>query len=69
MELFAPTLCTFTFNGSLDPKIRGNGLSSVKQVKIDASQFFASEEHALNLLSWLPSPGNIESLTVTSPTL
>jgi len=67
IELSASSLCTFTISGSLDHKICGSGLSSVKHVNIDAQQNFVEEEHASVLLSWLLDLANVESLKVTSP--
>jgi len=70
IELSTPSLCTFTFIGSLIQKICGSGLSSVKQVNIDDShQFYASAGNGLILLSWLLDFANVESFRVTSTTL
>ncbi|CAJ2678340.1 unnamed protein product [Trifolium pratense] len=71
VELSTPSLCTFNFPRrlDLDLKICGSGLSSVKQVNIDAPDYVASAKHGLVLLSWLQDLANVESLTVTSITL
>ncbi|AES90503.2 putative F-box domain, leucine-rich repeat domain, L domain-containing protein [Medicago truncatula] len=70
IELSTPSLCTFTFIGSLIQKICGSGLSSVKQVNIDDShQLYASAGNGLILLSWLLDFANVESFRVTSTTL
>ncbi|GAU46935.1 hypothetical protein TSUD_85350 [Trifolium subterraneum] len=69
VELSTPSLCTFTFPKSTNQKICGSGLSSVKQVYINAQEDAVSVEHALVLLSWLQDLANVESLTVTSITL
>jgi hypothetical protein len=69
IELSTPSLSTFTFPKSLDQKICGSGLSSVKQVNINGPDFAVSAKHALVILSWLQDLVNVESLTVTSVTL
>jgi hypothetical protein len=73
IELSTPSLCTFTFPKSTDKKISGSGLSSVKQVNINAEESAPTTavymERALVLLSWLQDLANVESLTVTSITL
>ncbi|GAU12508.1 hypothetical protein TSUD_377590 [Trifolium subterraneum] len=68
-KLSTPSLCTFTFTGGLVQTICGNGLSSVRQVNIDAQDFAASVEYALALLTWLLDLVKVESLIVTSTTL
>ncbi|CAJ2678218.1 unnamed protein product [Trifolium pratense] len=50
-------------------KICGNGLSSVRQVNIDAPDYATSVEYALVLLTWLQDLVSVESLIVTSTTL
>ncbi|KAK2383259.1 hypothetical protein QL285_070729 [Trifolium repens] len=52
---------------SVDEKICGSGLSSIKLVNIDDDS--DSVDHALVLFSWLQDLANIESLRVTSITL
>ncbi|KAK2415860.1 F-box/LRR-repeat protein [Trifolium repens] len=71
VELSTPSLSTFNFPRGLDldQKICGSGISSVKQVNINAANYAASAKHALVLLSWLQDLANVESLTVTSITL
>jgi len=69
IELSTPNLCTFTFPKSLDQKISGSGLSSVKQVNIDLPDCLATEKRALVLFTWLRDLTNVESLTTTSITL
>ncbi|XP_045819335.1 putative F-box/FBD/LRR-repeat protein At1g78760 isoform X2 [Trifolium pratense] len=70
VELSTPSLCTFTFPTRTDQKICGSGLSSVKQVNINAEEcaptVAVSMERALVLLSMLQDLANVESLTVTS---
>ncbi|GAU29467.1 hypothetical protein TSUD_65020 [Trifolium subterraneum] len=68
-KLSTPSLCTFTFTGRPVQKICGNGLSSVRQVNIDAKDFPALMEYALVLLTWLQELVRVESLIVTSTTL
>jgi len=76
IELSAPSLCTFTFAGTLVQKICGSSLFSVKKVNINPlvslppeDYALALEDYALVLLSWLRDLANVESLTVTSTTL
>lgn len=69
MELCAPSLCTFTYSGMPTEKICGSGLSSVKQVYIDARIYTTCEKPPMTLLSWLLDLANVKSLTVTSTTL
>jgi hypothetical protein len=69
IELSTPSLGTFTFPKNLDQKICGSGLSSLKQVNINAPDFAVSAKHAFVILSWLQDLVNVESLTVTSVTL
>jgi hypothetical protein len=69
IELSTPSLCTFTFPETLDQKIYGSGLSSVKQVNIAAPDFAVSAKRALVLLSWFQDLVSVESLIVTSTTL
>jgi hypothetical protein len=49
IKLSTPSLCTFTFTGILVQKICGSGLSSVKQVNIDAQDFGSSVDYGLVL--------------------
>jgi hypothetical protein len=67
IKLSTPSLCTFTFNGKFVQKICGNGLSSVRQVNIDAQDCVV--EYALVLLTWLQDLVSVESLIITSTTL
>jgi hypothetical protein len=67
IKLSTPSLCTFTFNGRFVQKICGNGLSSVRQVNIDAQDCVV--EYALVLLTWLQDLVSVESLIITSTTL
>ncbi|PNX80319.1 F-box/LRR-repeat protein [Trifolium pratense] len=69
IELSAPSLCTFTFIGSPYQQICGDGLSSVKQVNIDARHFLTWEKLPMVLLSWLQDLANVKLLTVSSITL
>jgi hypothetical protein len=69
IELYSPSLCTFTFTGSPYQQICGGGLSSVKQVNIDAKHFLTWEKLSMVLLSWLTDFTNVKSLTVSSITL
>ncbi|XP_045819331.1 putative F-box/FBD/LRR-repeat protein At1g78760 isoform X1 [Trifolium pratense] len=69
IKLSTPSLFTFTFTGIPVQKICGNGLSSVRQVNIDAPDYATSVEYALVLLTWLQDLVSVESLIVTSTTL
>jgi hypothetical protein len=69
IQLFTPSLCTFTYTGHPDQRICGSGLSSVKQVNIAAEIYFCWEKPAMLLLSWLQDLANVKSLTVSSTTL
>jgi len=69
IELSTPSLCTFTITGIPTQKICGSGLSSVKQVNIDAKMHSNFEESPMVLLSWLLDLANVKSLTVSSITL
>jgi len=69
IELDTPSLCTFTITGIPNQKICGSGLSSVKQVNIDAKMHSNFEKSPMVLLSWLLDLANVKSLTVSSITL
>lgn len=70
IELCAPNLCTFAFNGRPFMKISGSNLLSVEQVTIDL--YMPNRKYSVNrliLLNWLIELVNIKSLTVTERTL
>jgi len=69
IQLFTPSLSTFTHTGHLDQRICGSGLSSVTQVNIAAEMHSQWEQPAMLLLSWLQDLANVKSLTVSSTTL
>ncbi|CAJ2678311.1 unnamed protein product [Trifolium pratense] len=63
IELSAPSLCTFAFTGTPYQIFRGSGLSSVKQVDIDAEMLANHSFPPMILLSWLSDLANTKSLT------
>ncbi|CAJ2678307.1 unnamed protein product [Trifolium pratense] len=69
IELSAPSLCIFSFMGTPYQKFCGSGLSSVKQVNIDAEMLANYSVPPLALLSWLSGLVNVKSLTVSASTL
>ncbi|GAU29478.1 hypothetical protein TSUD_65130 [Trifolium subterraneum] len=69
IELSAPSLCTFAFMGTPYQIFSGNGLSSVKQVNIDAEMLANYSFPIWVLVSWLSSLANVKSLTVSASTL
>jgi hypothetical protein len=69
IKLSTPSLCIFSFTGIPVQKICGSGLSSVKQVNIDAQDFGSSVDYGLVLLSWLQDLVSVESLSVSSTTV
>ncbi|KAK7282259.1 hypothetical protein RIF29_10903 [Crotalaria pallida] len=69
IELSAPRLSYFAFNGVPRQHISGSSLSSLQQVKVDASIHNISSEQASIVLNWLRELANVQSLTVTANTL
>jgi len=69
IELSTSSLCTFSYNGSLIPRICGSGLSSVKQVYIAVTMGEYKEKPGMVLRSWLLDLANVTSLTISSTTL
>jgi hypothetical protein len=71
IELSTPNLCTFRFIGSPFHKCFGSksNLSSIKHVDIDVRFMANSAEYSLFLLEWLVELANVESMTLSSPTL
>jgi hypothetical protein len=74
IELYAPSLHTFSFTGCFTPKLFGSKsvFSSIKHVSIDLRCHFGipkSRETSSLLLTWLVELANIESLTFFSNTL
>jgi hypothetical protein len=70
IELFAPSLSSLTYTGRPIQTICGSGLSSVKQVNIDADMYSAGWENPpMVLLNWLKDLVNVTSLIVSSITL
>jgi hypothetical protein len=69
IELSTPSLRKFIYTNHKIVEICGSGLSSVKQVNINAPAFAVSAERALVLLTWLQDLISVESLRVTSTTL
>lgn len=69
IELFTPSLCSFTFTGRPFHKICGSGLSSVRQVNIAAVMYSIGDEAPMVLFNWLLEFTNVKSLIVSSTTL
>ncbi|XP_057425510.1 F-box protein At4g22280-like isoform X1 [Lotus japonicus] len=69
IELSTPCLYRFTCADLPSQYLCGSGLSSVKEVNIDADILLSSPDPPLILLSWLQDFVNITSLTVTTNTL
>jgi hypothetical protein len=71
IELSTPNLCTFRFIGSPFHKFHGSksNLSSIKHVDIDLRLMACSAKYSLFLLDWLVELANVESMTLSSPTL
>jgi len=69
IELFTPSLCTFTFIGRPFHKICGTSLSSVRQVNIDALMYSIDDKAPMVLFNWLLQFTNVKSLIVSSTTL
>ncbi|PNY10409.1 F-box/LRR-repeat protein [Trifolium pratense] len=71
IELSTPNLCTFCYIGSPFHKFYGRkgNLSSIKHVDIDVKLMASSKTYSKFLLDWLVELANVESLTLSSPTL
>ncbi|KAK2383295.1 hypothetical protein QL285_070761 [Trifolium repens] len=69
IELSAPSLCTFAFMGTPYQIFCGNGLSSVKQVNIDAEMLANYSFPIWVLVGWLFGLANAKSLTISASTL
>ncbi|XP_058767182.1 F-box/FBD/LRR-repeat protein At1g16930-like [Vicia villosa] len=71
MELYAPSLCTFSFSGIPVQKLcwGKSNLSSITRVSINIIEFWKSKETSLVLLKWLIELANMESLTISSTAL
>ncbi|MCH83656.1 F-box family protein [Trifolium medium] len=65
IELFTPSLYTFSFYGTHYYPLCGSGLSSVKQIDIDVPMSPRFEI----ILSWLQDFANVKSLTINITTL
>ncbi|KAI5386285.1 F-box protein At4g22280 [Lathyrus oleraceus] len=69
IKLSAPSLSSFAFTGTPYQMFCGSGLSSIKQVNIDAEMLANYWKPPFILLSWLLELANIKSLTVSASTL
>jgi len=67
LELFAPSLCTFTGKPLL--QICRSGLSSVKHATIYARMYSKWEDCPRTLFSWILYLFNVKSLTISATTL
>ncbi|GAU38280.1 hypothetical protein TSUD_119610 [Trifolium subterraneum] len=71
IELSTPNLCTFHYIGSPFHKFYGSksNFSSIKHVDIDVRLMACSAKYSKFLLDWLVDLANVETLTLSSPTL